>query len=95
MPDDHGLPSLACRALAFRIFLFMVPLAYIAFTVLGTASTAVTQDPAQVTRDSDRWRKRGAQVAAKSMLCRPSCVGGLRVIHSPMRAGMAVVLRPG
>ena len=38
-------------ALAFRIFLFMVPLVYVAFTVLGAASTAATQDPAQLARD--------------------------------------------
>src|SRR6516165_855721 len=38
-------------ALAFRIFLFMVPLVYLAFTVLGTASAAATQDPAQLARD--------------------------------------------
>jgi hypothetical protein len=38
-------------ALAFRIFLFMVPLVYVVFTVLGTASTAVSKDPAQLARD--------------------------------------------
>jgi len=38
-------------ALAFRIFLFMVPLVYVAFTVLGTASAATSQDPAQLARD--------------------------------------------
>ena len=38
-------------ALAFRIFLFMVPLVYMAFTVLGAASAAATQDPAQLARD--------------------------------------------
>src|SRR5215469_5726311 len=38
-------------ALAFRIFLFMVPLVYVAFTVLGAASAAANQDPAQMARD--------------------------------------------
>jgi uncharacterized BrkB/YihY/UPF0761 family membrane protein len=38
-------------ALAFRIFLFMVPLVYVIFTVLGTASAAASQDPAQLARD--------------------------------------------
>ena len=37
-------------ALAFRIFLFMVPLVYVVFTVLGAASRALGQDPAQVSR---------------------------------------------
>src|SRR5215472_9314729 len=38
-------------ALAFRIFLFMVPLVYVAFTVLGAASAAANQDPAQLAKD--------------------------------------------
>ena len=38
-------------ALAFRIFLFMVPLVYVIFTVLGAASAAASQDPAQLARD--------------------------------------------
>ena len=38
-------------ALAFRIFLFMVPLVYVAFTVLGAASAAATKDPAQLAKD--------------------------------------------
>jgi len=38
-------------ALAFRIFLFMVPFVYVVFTVLGTASAATSQDPAQLARD--------------------------------------------
>jgi membrane protein len=38
-------------ALAFRIFLFMVPLVYVVFTVLGAASAAASQDPAQLARD--------------------------------------------
>src|SRR5215831_7913747 len=38
-------------ALAFRIFLFMVPLVYVAFTVLGAASAAASKDPAQLARD--------------------------------------------
>ena len=35
-------------ALAFRLFLFMVPVAYVVFTVLGVASRALGQDPAQL-----------------------------------------------
>src|SRR5215472_5725490 len=38
-------------ALAFRIFLFMVPLVYMAFTGLGAASAAANNDPAQLARD--------------------------------------------
>ena len=38
-------------ALAFRIFLFMVPFVYVVFTVLGRASAAISQDPAQLARD--------------------------------------------
>jgi uncharacterized BrkB/YihY/UPF0761 family membrane protein len=38
-------------ALAFRIFLFMVPFVYVVFTALGAASTAATTDPAQLARD--------------------------------------------
>jgi uncharacterized BrkB/YihY/UPF0761 family membrane protein len=38
-------------ALAFRIFLFMVPFVYVVFTVLGAASHATSQDPAQLARD--------------------------------------------
>jgi uncharacterized BrkB/YihY/UPF0761 family membrane protein len=38
-------------ALAFRIFLFMVPFVYLVFTVLGTASDATSGDPAQLARD--------------------------------------------
>src|SRR5271165_6252218 len=38
-------------ALAFRIFLFMVPFVYVVFTVLGTVSAAASQDPAQLARD--------------------------------------------
>jgi uncharacterized BrkB/YihY/UPF0761 family membrane protein len=35
-------------ALAFRIFLFMVPIVYVVFTVLGAASRALGQDPAHL-----------------------------------------------
>ena len=35
-------------ALAFRLFLFMVPVVYVVFTVLGAASRALGQDPAQL-----------------------------------------------
>ena len=38
-------------ALAFRIFLFMVPFVYVVFTVLGAASAAISQDPAQLAKD--------------------------------------------
>ncbi len=38
-------------ALAFRIFLFMVPFVYVVFTVLGAASAATSQDPGQLARD--------------------------------------------
>ncbi|HEY2309332.1 MAG TPA: YhjD/YihY/BrkB family envelope integrity protein [Streptosporangiaceae bacterium] len=38
-------------ALAFRIFLFMVPFVYVVFTVLGAVSGAISQDPAQLARD--------------------------------------------
>jgi uncharacterized BrkB/YihY/UPF0761 family membrane protein len=38
-------------ALAFRIFLFMVPFVYVVFTVLGAASPASGQDPAQLARN--------------------------------------------
>ena len=38
-------------ALAFRIFLFMVPFVYVVFTLLGAASAAATTDPAQLARD--------------------------------------------
>jgi hypothetical protein len=35
-------------ALAFRIFLFMVPVVYVIFTALGVASRALGHDPAQL-----------------------------------------------
>jgi uncharacterized BrkB/YihY/UPF0761 family membrane protein len=38
-------------ALAFRIFLFMVPFVYVVFTVLGVASAATSQDPGQLARN--------------------------------------------
>ncbi len=38
-------------AVAFRLFLFMVPLVYVVFTVLGDASAATSQDPAQLARN--------------------------------------------
>jgi uncharacterized BrkB/YihY/UPF0761 family membrane protein len=38
-------------ALAFRIFLFMVPFVYVVFTVLGAIFGAASQDPAQVARN--------------------------------------------
>jgi uncharacterized BrkB/YihY/UPF0761 family membrane protein len=37
-------------AVAFRLFLFMVPFVYIVFTVLGAIARATGQDPAQVSR---------------------------------------------
>jgi uncharacterized BrkB/YihY/UPF0761 family membrane protein len=38
-------------ALAFRIFLFMVPFVYVAFTVLGEVSRALGHDPGQLARN--------------------------------------------
>ena len=38
-------------ALAFRIFLYMVPFVYVSFTVLGAVSRALGHDPAQLARD--------------------------------------------
>ena len=37
-------------AVAFRLFLFMVPFVYVVFTVLGAASHATSQDPAQLAK---------------------------------------------
>lgn len=37
-------------ALAFRIFLFMVPFVYVVFTILGAISRALGQDPSQLAR---------------------------------------------
>jgi uncharacterized BrkB/YihY/UPF0761 family membrane protein len=39
-------------ALAFRIFLFMVPVVYVIFTLLGVISRALGHDPAQLARDA-------------------------------------------
>jgi uncharacterized BrkB/YihY/UPF0761 family membrane protein len=39
-------------ALAFRIFLFMVPVVYVIFTVLGVVSRAAGHDPAQLAKDA-------------------------------------------
>jgi uncharacterized BrkB/YihY/UPF0761 family membrane protein len=39
-------------ALAFRIFLFMVPYVYVVFTVLGAISRALGQDPALLARNA-------------------------------------------
>jgi uncharacterized BrkB/YihY/UPF0761 family membrane protein len=39
-------------ALAFRIFLFMVPFVYVAFTILGAISRALGQDPSQLARNA-------------------------------------------
>jgi uncharacterized BrkB/YihY/UPF0761 family membrane protein len=38
-------------ALAFRLFLFMVPFVYVVFTVLGLVSRAMGHDPAQLARN--------------------------------------------
>jgi uncharacterized BrkB/YihY/UPF0761 family membrane protein len=38
-------------ALAFRLFLFMVPFVYVVFTVLGISSHATSQDPGQLARN--------------------------------------------
>jgi uncharacterized BrkB/YihY/UPF0761 family membrane protein len=51
-----GRSSRSCTvtagALAFRLFLFMVPFVYVVFTVLGVASRAVGHDPAQLARNA-------------------------------------------
>jgi uncharacterized BrkB/YihY/UPF0761 family membrane protein len=39
-------------ALAFRIFLFMVPMVYVIFTALGVVSRALGHDPAQLAKDA-------------------------------------------
>jgi uncharacterized BrkB/YihY/UPF0761 family membrane protein len=39
-------------ALAFRIFLFMVPVVYVIFTVLGSLSRALGHDPAQLAKNA-------------------------------------------
>ena len=39
-------------ALAFRIFLFMVPFVYVVFSALGAISRALGQDPGQLARDA-------------------------------------------
>jgi uncharacterized BrkB/YihY/UPF0761 family membrane protein len=39
-------------ALAFRIFLFMVPVVYVLFTALGVVSRALGHDPAQLAKDA-------------------------------------------
>jgi uncharacterized BrkB/YihY/UPF0761 family membrane protein len=49
--DSQVGGGILAGALAFRIFLFMVPFVYVVFTVLGTASDALSQDPAQLARD--------------------------------------------
>lgn len=38
-------------ALAFRLFLFMVPFVYVVFTVLGVSSRTAGKDPGQLARD--------------------------------------------
>ncbi len=38
-------------ALAFRLFLFMVPFVYVVFTILGVSSRTAGQDPGQLARD--------------------------------------------
>ena len=50
--------GLLAGALAFRIFLFMVPFVYLVFTLLGAASAAIIQDPAQLAGSS--WHRRGS-----------------------------------
>jgi hypothetical protein len=39
-------------ALAFRIFLFMVPVVYVIFTILGSVSRALGHDPAQLAKEA-------------------------------------------
>jgi uncharacterized BrkB/YihY/UPF0761 family membrane protein len=49
--DANAGGGILAGALAFRIFLFMVPFVYVVFTVLGAISRAVGQDPAQLARN--------------------------------------------
>ena len=49
--DSQVGGGILAGALAFRIFLFMVPFVYVVFTVLGSASGALSQDPAHLARD--------------------------------------------
>jgi uncharacterized BrkB/YihY/UPF0761 family membrane protein len=49
--DANAGGGILAGALAFRIFLFMVPLVYVVFTVLGAISRAAGQDPGQLARN--------------------------------------------
>jgi uncharacterized BrkB/YihY/UPF0761 family membrane protein len=48
--DVHVGGGILAGAVAFRLFLFMVPFVYILFTAVGLASTAANQDPATLAK---------------------------------------------
>lgn len=48
--DVHVGGGILAGAVAFRLFLFSVPLVYILFTAVGFASTATSQDPAALAK---------------------------------------------
>src|SRR6516162_7959943 len=50
--DSRVGGSILAGALAFRIFLFMVPVVYVVFTALGVISRALGHDPAQLAKNA-------------------------------------------
>src|SRR3974390_682870 len=48
--DLHVGGGILAGAVAFRMFLFLVPFAYILFSVVGLAARAFSQDPAQAAK---------------------------------------------
>ena len=50
--DSRVGGGILAGALAFRIFLFMVPVVYVIFTVLGVVSRALGHDPAQLAKNA-------------------------------------------
>jgi uncharacterized BrkB/YihY/UPF0761 family membrane protein len=48
--DVHVGGGILAGAVAFRLFLFLVPFVYILFTAVGLASTAANQDPATLAK---------------------------------------------
>ncbi|HXX89618.1 MAG TPA: YhjD/YihY/BrkB family envelope integrity protein, partial [Acidimicrobiales bacterium] len=48
--DTNVGGGILAGALAYRMFLFMVPFVYVTFTVLGAASSAASTDPAQLAK---------------------------------------------
>jgi membrane protein len=48
--DVHVGGGILAGAVAFRLFLFLVPFVYILFTAVGLGSTAASQDPAQLAK---------------------------------------------